>query len=541
MSSLCMSCDRFQEKYLKHQKYTVFMNISDIGSLIQRLVQKTNKSEDQIKVMIANKVKEYEGLLTESGAAFLILKEIDDTFTQTTTYKPEFLAINKITKSHGICSVKGIIVSSSNVRSFLRKDGSVGEYTSFLLSDNTDLIRVVLWDEKTSFVESLDLKRGKTVEIINVYPKTDRNQKLELHSGRNTIIEPLSTDEEYILPEAEHIDITNIDESTSNFKIIAKIESISPERVFERSDGTEGKVINYVLRDKTGTISLAFWNKRTEKAKEIMGATTHLSEAIIEVVNPYVRKNSFEELELGVGRETEITILENYDLGLPDEYPTKDLPLIKIGEIDKESGFVRTMGIVGKVREINEFTRSNGDLGAVCSFYLIDETGEIRVVLWNEKTELINELLEYAPVQLNNFIAKLDRENEIELHSINSSSITKEGLEEIFTPENFLKNIFEIKDRMYNLTIRVKINSIGEERTYIRDDGSSATVLNVDVEDLTGKARLSVWDNEIAKIESIPEETWVEITGVRSKVSEMGLDLILSKASKVEVLKQARN
>ena len=65
---------------------------------------------------------------------------------------------------------------------------------------------------------------------------------------------------------------------------------------------------------------------------------------------------------------------------------------LKIGNVIGGMRNVNLLGRVVKIDEVREFKRRDGSKGRVASIYLGDDTGVIRLVLWNEETELIKEL-----------------------------------------------------------------------------------------------------------------------------------------------------
>ncbi|MCX6675144.1 MAG: OB-fold nucleic acid binding domain-containing protein, partial [Methanothrix sp.] len=63
--------------------------------------------------------------------------------------------------------------------------------------------------------------------------------------------------------------------------------------------------------------------------------------------------------------------------------------LTKIGRIRPEMGTVTFAGKVIAVSDIREFQRSDGSVGRVANLTMGDETGTVRVTLWDETTDLI--------------------------------------------------------------------------------------------------------------------------------------------------------
>jgi len=51
------------------------------------------------------------------------------------------------------------------------------------------------------------------------------------------------------------------------------------------------------------------------------------------------------------------------------------------------------------------------------------------------------------------------------------------------------------------VTLRVRVDSVGPVREFSRQDGSSGRVVNLDVSDDTGRCRLVLWDQDVALVE----------------------------------------
>jgi hypothetical protein len=69
---------------------------------------------------------------------------------------------------------------------FERIDGSKGSFASFLLEDQTGIVRVVIWNEEVRRRLFRDnyLTKNSTVEIINGYIRTGYKDQVELHIGK---------------------------------------------------------------------------------------------------------------------------------------------------------------------------------------------------------------------------------------------------------------------------------------------------------------------------------------------------------------------
>src|SRR3989344_4117438 len=100
-------------------------------------------------------------------------------------------------------------------------------------------------------------------------------------------------------------------------------------------------------------------------------------------------KTKINELSGLISEEGAAYILAN-ELGVPI-LPQEEK--LKIREIYAGMKNISTSGRVIKKFEVREFAKEN-KTGKVCSLIIGDETGTIRLVLWNDQVELVNDLKE---------------------------------------------------------------------------------------------------------------------------------------------------
>ena len=134
---------------------------------------------------------------------------------------------------------------------------------------------------------------------------------------------------------------------------------------------------------------------------------------------------------------------------------------------------MRNLNIIGRIfriSSITEFTRSNGEKGRVVNLYIADETGHVKIPLWNDQVSLVSdELVKVGDiVQLVNGMARESIFGDVEIILGKYGSIRPlEGEFNIPAAEELQKNFFGV-------TRRVKISEISPGRWEIR-----ATILNV--------------------------------------------------------------
>ena len=89
-------------------------------------------------------------------------------------------------------NIRGTVKKINTIHEFTKKDGSKGKVGSFQLSDPTGSIKVVLWDEKTSFLSYNNFRLGCSINIKNAYCKINSyrgKEEIEIHVSRFSFLE----------------------------------------------------------------------------------------------------------------------------------------------------------------------------------------------------------------------------------------------------------------------------------------------------------------------------------------------------------------
>jgi len=161
--------------------------------------------------------------------------------------------------SLGISDVNlvGEVLSTEDVRTFDRDDGSEGRVSNLVVGDETGRVRVTLWDDQAE--TALELDAGEVVEVVDGYVR-ERDGSLELHVGDRGAVDPVDADVAFE-PDAEPIDSLELDDVAD---IAGVVRSADPKRTFDRDDGSEGQVRNVRVQDDTGDIRVAMWGDKAD-------------------------------------------------------------------------------------------------------------------------------------------------------------------------------------------------------------------------------------------------------------------------------------
>jgi len=198
---------------------------------------------------------------------------------------------------------------------------------------------------------------------------------------------------------------------------------------------------------------------------------------------------------------------------------------------------MKNIVLVGRIKDIfnlNSFNKSNGEVGYVGSFQLHDNTGDIRIVLWDDQVNVFKDerFEKNEIVKILNGNAKQGRYGGIEIHVGRFSKI-------ILAPEDVnykkytkikeeFKLINEINEKSGSITIEGKVMNRFPVRDFIRKDGQNGKVSSILVRDSSGKIRISFWNEDIDKIENIEIGDFISLSNLnprKSNFTEGQIDL----------------
>ena len=429
----------------------IIKKMSDTDQLFERVVKEGNKTPQEIREMIDKRKAATHGLLSDYGALYAVAKELG---LEIGTEKITFTKLS-IVKPKASVNVAGRVRSVSPVKEFQKKDGGAGKLSSLVIADQSGELRLVLWDNNADMAGKIS--RGDVVLVKNGYGKSGLDNVVEVHAGSmsNVLINPKITLD---LPPAasQQTNVTGLAKNMTSVDLLVRVYSYYPPTEFKRSDGSEGLRASFMGEDATGRIRIVLWG---EAAKLQLSKGVH-----VKIENAYTREGMNGELELQVGSRSRISITnEKLDLEpLPAE---RD---IRIGEAAADMSGFTTTGRVVRVYEIKSYKN-----GTLASIVVGDSSGTIRVVLWNEKSEIVKELKRGDAVRIKNAYSKAGQTGEVEIHVgrygeiIVSQDLELEPLKEIEEALIKEKKIIDLQNNDRYVRIRGKIADIDDARKIV--------------------------------------------------------------------------
>jgi replication factor A1 len=281
------------------------------------------------------------------------------------------------------------------------------------------------------------------------------------------------------LEDEEVSGVADIDPGMDEVKFLAKVVGIGDLRTFEREgDGDEetdeGRVINVEVADETGQVRISFWDRMAQSVED---GEVEVGDVLRIKGRP---QEGYSGVEVSVD-QAEIDEDAEVDVQVQDTYRIDDLSL---GLSD-----VNLQGRVLATDSVRTFDRDDGSEGRVSNLTLGDETGRVRVTLWDEKADRAEELDPGTSVEVADGYVR-ERDGDLELHVGSRGAV--EAIDEAisYDPETA-----DIADLELGTTADLAggVIETDPKRTFDRDDGSEGQVRNVRIKDGTGDIRVALW------------------------------------------------
>jgi len=272
--------------------------------------------------------------------------------------------------------------------------------------------------------------------------------------------------------------IADVEPGMEEVKFVGEVRRIGDLRTFERDgEDEDGCVINVEVADESGSVRLAFWDGQ---ARSIDDGALEEGDVLRIKGRP---KEGYNGLEVSVD-EAEVDEDAEIDVNLSGSTTVESLTM---GQSD-----VTLAGVVLDTERVRTFERDDGSEGRVANLALGDETGRVRVTLWDEKADRAEELDAGTVVEVVDGYVR-ERDGDLELHVGDRGAVEELDEEVTFVPET--EPIAEVElDQVVD--IGGVVRSTDPKRTFERDDGSEGQVRNVRLQDDTDDIRVALWGEE---------------------------------------------
>lgn len=322
----------------------------------------------------------------------------------------------------------------------------------------------------------------------------------------------------------DEMKIDKVTSDISNVTVIGKVITCSDVRTFARDDGSAGSVANITIADDTGSIRVVLWDQAADLVKV---GEIGFKDSI--QVSGFVKEGR-NGLEISIGRGGSVE-----KVALNEEIQVRIEPY-KISEIHSGMSDIHIVGKVLEISDIRTFQRKDATTGRVRNITLGDATGKIRMTVWDDKIDKLDQITLNDNIEIAGAYARENTfSNQVEINTGFNTSIRKSNIvveyEEKITP---------IADIVPNESYSISgyITGLDEIKEFQRKDGVTGRVVNIHISDDTGRIRTSLWDNQTDIISEIDIGTKLVITDCYAKPGwNNEVELSVGERSTITVLK----
>jgi replication factor A1 len=203
------------------------------------------------------------------------------------------------------------------------------------------------------------------------------------------------------------------------------------------------------------------------------------------------------------------------------------------------------IGVVNAVSPPTTFVRRDGVEGQVARLAVSDDTGNVRVVLWNEKTDIIRqgEVSPNQTVRISHGYVRAGLTGDPELNVGRRGTVVVLSSAPAFEqeiPQSSLKKIHNLAEGDYFVNFVGVIKGFSQVSSFRRANGMQGQVMRVRLADATGRVRVVLWDDQVDSVKETQRGDVLEIVGgqVRRGLGNV-LEVHVGRLAQVKLLKDS--
>ncbi|MEM2138553.1 MAG: OB-fold nucleic acid binding domain-containing protein [Candidatus Woesearchaeota archaeon] len=349
-----------------------------LSTIKEKIKETTGLTEKEINSKIKDKMDLLSGLISEEGAAHILATELG-----VKLFEDE----GKIKIKNILPGIKNIEVEAKIIKIYeikeFDKNNKKGKIGSFLIGDETGIIRVVAWNDKADLLKNIS--EGQSIKIENAYSR-ENNGKAELHLGDKAEISFIENEIEVKKRENIRKKINELKEGDENIELLGIIVNVFDPKYFEicpecgkraKSNGSDficeqhgtinpsySYVLNLILDDNTDTIRVVLWKNQLQNLlkmtdQQILDSRGNFEEIKTDLIGKFIKL---------VGRVNKNNMYERLEfvpnLVFIDPNPEEEIEKIKSAtneEKNKEKDNQKTKEDINK-NKLNQETEENKEI-----------------------------------------------------------------------------------------------------------------------------------------------------------------------------------
>ncbi|MEM3526196.1 MAG: OB-fold nucleic acid binding domain-containing protein, partial [Candidatus Jordarchaeaceae archaeon] len=240
-----------------------------------------------------------------------------------------------------------------------------------------------------------------------------------------------------------------------------------------------------------------------------------------------------------VAAELNVEIRETEEEKLEKKIPIKDL----------KEGMTSVPIVEGTVMEIlrvKRFERPGGTTGQMASLRIADQTGEIRLVLWEEQSEAVEKgkIHKGDVLRIIRGFTRKGLTGELELHvgRLGKVLINPPGIQPGDFPQPSKESIpfTELEVGMPDVTIEGTVTEVLPARSFTRPDGSKGRISTIRLVDNEAVVRVVFWDEQAPKASRYNVGDRIQIiSGYTREGAKGDVEVHIGKATQIKILERA--
>ena len=168
-----------------------------------------------------------------------------------------------------------------------------------------------------------------------------------------------------------------------------RLIAVFPAKTFQGAEKS-GKFATLILVDCEGLLRVVLWDAKAEMVER---GELKAGQAV-RLMHCYTKEDRFGKTELHLGGKSQILIDTETKV---DQYPIIERFTSKIQTLNPNSGSVHLAGTVKAVLGKKAFSRIDESEGIVLRLVLRDDSGEVTMVVWNEKVAEVEVIMRENP------------------------------------------------------------------------------------------------------------------------------------------------
>jgi replication factor A1 len=344
-------------------------------------------------------------------------------------------------------------------------------------------------------------------QILSGNPKIGRDELLTMIERKKEESHGLLSDEGAIRLLAQQLSvlppassdlkdqrISSVHAGLNDSTITGQVTSISDVHEFQRSDGTTGKVLRMRVGDSSGQITSVFWDALADTiAREALTLGSQ-----VRLLHGYTKFGRAGEVEFHLGSRANIQILRR----------ESSQGLSTIATPSATSKFGASGPLLVRLLKLQKSQSEQGPTWALCS----SDAGLMIAKFWDNQAQSVLELGEGSLVAIENHWVT-ERNGLVYVNVGAKATVKKESTD--FVPDIPVATIKSLQPGSALWSIKGKIAERGDVREIETKEGRRTRVSNIDLEDDSGKIRVSLWDAHALKTESLRIGDTIRLVGVK--------------------------